>query len=81
MNKFNVFSHLSFFRITKITDRAVVQSFLYMNWFSMLFQIDFLRRIKVTTLTARGWLGQPQVTRAKSPIWTKWGSGVLSRSN
>ena len=45
-----MFLQFTFFRITIITDRAVVQSFLYMNWFSMLFQIDFFRRIIVTTL-------------------------------
>ena len=50
MNKFRMLIHYSFLRITVITDRAVVQSFLYMNWFSMFFQIDFFRRIKVKTL-------------------------------
>ena len=37
--------------------------------------------VTIMLLTARGRLGQPKVTQAKSPIWTKWGSGVLSRSN
>ena len=45
-----MFLHFTFLRITMITDRAVVQSFLYMNRFSMFFQIDFFRRIKVKTL-------------------------------
>ena len=30
------------FRVYDKTDRAIVQSFYYMNWFNMLFQIDFL---------------------------------------
>ena len=49
INKFKVFSHFSFLRITMITDRAVVQYFLYMNWFSMLFGIEFFGRIIFTT--------------------------------
>ena len=41
MNKFKMLLHSTFLRMTMIIDRAVVQSFLYMNWFSMIFQIDF----------------------------------------
>ena len=49
MNEIRMFFHSTFLRITMITDRVVVESF-RMNWFSMLFQNDFFRRIIVTTL-------------------------------
>ena len=39
-----------FLRICMITIRAIVQLFVYINWFSMLFQIDFLRKLLVTIL-------------------------------
>ena len=39
-----------FLRICIITDRALLQLFVYMNWFSMLFQIDFFRKLLVTIL-------------------------------
>ena len=48
--QFKMFLHFTFLRITMITDRTVVQSFLHMNWLSMFFQIDFFIKIIVTTL-------------------------------
>ena len=50
MNKFLMFLHFTFLRITMITDRAVVQSFLCMNWLSRIFQNDSFRKIIVTNL-------------------------------
>ena len=45
-----VFFRFPFLRICMITDRALLQLFVYMNWFSMLFQIDFFRKLLVTIL-------------------------------
>ena len=46
-----VFFRFPFLRICMITDRALLQLFVYMNWFSMLFQIDFFRKLLVTILS------------------------------
>ena len=51
MNRFKMFLQLSFLRISMITDRDLFQLFFNMNWFSMIFQIDFFRKIIVTILS------------------------------
>ena len=47
---FKVLLQFPFLRTCIITDRALLQLFVYMNWFSMLFQIDFFRKLLVTIL-------------------------------
>ena len=50
MNRFMMFSHFTFLKISMIMDGDLVQPFLYMNWFSMLFHIDFFIKIIVKNL-------------------------------
>ena len=48
---FKILLQLTFLRISMITDRDLFQLFLYMNWFSMIFPIDFFRKIITTILS------------------------------
>ena len=52
MNRFVMFSHFTFLKISMITDRDLVQPFLYINWFCTLFHIDFFKKIIVKNLAS-----------------------------
>ena len=50
MNRLKMFLQLTFLKMSMITDRDPFQLFLYLNWVQYAFQIDFFKKIIITTL-------------------------------